>query len=245
MNKIKDYLVYKILREFILIFMSIIRLALWRVRHDISSVVKNHYGDKRLNVETTESDSHKDDMGLFRDMRGYTPTPYDRLKRIIDYLKLDHDDVFIDFGCGKGRVIFMVAEQKLKKVIGVELDKKLADIAHDNIRNLRLQNTPIEIINADAATFAVEEGTVFFLFDPFGYKTCEKVVENIKESLINRPRKIRILYWGHEIRFLLESQDWLETDGKIDNGDILICSNKSYLNSTHADRGGAGKDYRG
>ena len=47
----------------------------------------------------------------------------------MNYLKLDANDVFVDLGCGKGRAVFLAAAQKLKKVIGVELRKELADIA--------------------------------------------------------------------------------------------------------------------
>ena len=176
-------------------------------------------------------------------MARYAPTPYEKLKQIMDYLKLSSDDVLVDLGCGKGRVLFVAAEQKVKKIIGVELDQKLTVLAHENIRNLRSQCSPIEIVNTDAATFPVEEGTVFFLFDPFGLNTCDKVIDNIEASLIIHPRSIRIVYVGDELRFVLNRQDWLESEAEIDNGDVLICRNNSYVTSNHVARQDVGRKY--
>jgi predicted RNA methylase len=139
---------------------------------------------------------------------------------------LTPDDVFIDIGCGAGRVIFFIAAQNLKKVIGVELNEELIDAARQNYRALKLRNSPVEIVCADAAVFNMDEGTIFFMYNPFGYKTLRKVVANIKKSIEASPRKIRIVYYGLWHRHLLDDEDWLELEKEMDRGEILIWHNK-------------------
>jgi len=176
----------------------------------MSSTIKQWYYDKKLGIDTSiDSDSHIITQGIYGDSVKYEPTAYDTIQKVIDYLRLNKDDVFVDFGCGKGRVIFSIATQKIKKVIGIELDEKLVTIAKANLRNLKLQNTPIEILNIDATNFDPKEGTIFFMFHPFGEKTLKIAINNIKNSLNAYPRKIRIVYNNPDCSSILDTQDWL------------------------------------
>ncbi len=191
----------------------------------VVQIVKDHYNDKRLGIETSWSYYLKGNISSYDGDVSYQPTPYARIGEIIDYLKLSDDDVFVDLGSGKGRVIFLVARQNIKKVIGVEKDEELSSIAKVNLNN-RKYNTPVKIINCDAADFDCKEGTVFFMFNPFGYKTITKIIDNIKESLKDKPRKIRIVYLQPMHRYILESQDWLELEGKVGNENCLVWRNR-------------------
>ena len=132
------------------------------------AIAKADYLDRRLGIDPG------DDLA--------DNTLYGRLEKMIKYLKPTLNDVFVDLGCGRGRVVFFVAAHKLKKVIGVELDKELFDIAQNNLRNLKINRTPVSLVNIDAANFAVKEETIFYMFNPFGPETLEKVLQNIKES---------------------------------------------------------------
>ncbi len=178
--------------------------------------------DKRLGIETCGYSFSGLNINLDGDAREYSPTTYSKLKKMIIYLKLNREDVFIDLGCGAGRPVFLAGTQRLKKIVGIEINKELADIAKRNLKNLKLNNTPIEIINTDASAFDVKEGTIFFMFDPFGEKTFTKVIENIKNSLVTNPRKIRIAYYYPVYRNLLDLQDWLVSEGEIDKTDIFV-----------------------
>ncbi len=234
MDKIKNWLVYKILEKIILSYLSIIRHIYHNRPHTIS-VIKEHYKEryfeKKLGEDTVGERNYKtkEDHSIYKDMMWYQPCPFDRLEKIIDCLKLNNDDIFIDFGSGKGRVIFLVAMRRLKKVIGVEYNANMVDAARRNLNKLKLNKTPIEIINADAATFDVKNGTAFFLFNPFGAKTLAKIVENIKNSLIANPRKICIVYCYPVYRYLLEIQDWLILEKETSY--YLIYRNTSWQNN--------------
>lgn len=210
------------------------------LRKDVKAVIKDHYYEKKFSSGLETSTFFSFGKGLrplyyINLARGevipYDPTPYALLEKIVNYLKLGQNDVFIDFGCGKGRVVFFIAMQNLKKVIGIELDKDLADTANKNLNNLRINNTPIEIINADVSTFKIKEGTVFFMYNPFGRRTIVKVIANIKDSLAANSRKIRIIYYNPVHNDLFDNLDWLVPDGdmydsKRENDRILVWHNK-------------------
>lgn len=223
---LKNLLAYKIFMEVCISCVSLLKQTyVYLIRGTISLII-DHFYDKKIGIETSAPYNFKDNFSLFSDAQMYRPTPYFRLKMMVDYLKLNQEDVFIDFGCGRGRVTSFMATQKIKKVIGVELTKELADIARKNYDKLKLKNTPVEIIQADAATVNIQNGTVFFIFNPFGWMTLEKVVNNIKSSLITNPRKIRIAYYDPRCRNLLDNQDWLIPEEEIDNTDIYTWCNK-------------------
>lgn len=181
----------------------------------INTVVKEHFCEKKFGITTTGCSRFNDDISLHRDGIAYQPTPYDVLEKTLKFLKLGPDDVFVDLGCGKGRPVFLAATRKLKKIIGVELRKDLADIAIQNIKQARLLNTPVEIVNADVSLFDVKDGTVFFMFNPFGQETLAKVIDNIKGSILANPRGVRIVYYGGGHQGLLDKQDWLVCEGGV------------------------------
>jgi len=216
MRNIRHCLAYRINREVIYAYRNILYI-IYTCTQRIIFFIMDYFYEKRLGIETLGSYPLTNDLSLFRDSKGCTPTPYLKLVKIIRYLKLTSDDVFVDLGCGEGRVILFVAAQKIKKAIGVELYKEIADIAQMNLSKSRLKNTPVEIINTDVVNFQPKEGTAFFMFNPFGEKTLEKVLKNIKDTLITNPRRIRIIYYSPAHRNLLDNQEWLLREGEIDS----------------------------
>lgn len=230
MHKIKSWLLYKILREIENSSLKLIKIIVNDIHQTIAKIIttiKEHYDDKQLGIETSGYYNFRDDLSLYKDGVGYQPMSYPLLKRMIDYLKLKPGDVFVDFGCGKGRVIFFAATQRIKKVIGLELRKEFADIARTNLNNLKSRNTPVEIINTDAATFNIKDGTIFFMYHPFGEKTFVKVIDNIKDRLATNPREIRIVYHSPAHRSLLDNQDWLVPEGEIEDTKIFVWHNRA------------------
>lgn len=216
MRKIRHWLIYKIFWQ--------IRDACFKILYlplEIFEIIREHCRDKRLGIEADEQVSHKDDS-LHKDKHIYSPTPYAILKRVFDHLKMGPDDVFVDLGCGKGRACFLAAVQNIKKVVGIDVDEEMLRIAGDNLRNLRMPHAPVEFIRADAASFEPEEGTVFFMFDPFGYRTIVEVVKNIKGSFAAKPRKIRIVYYGAVFRNIFDAEDWLELESEIMKGETIV-----------------------
>lgn len=192
--------------------------------------IEGHFYDDLLGIETMEFHSIKHDphyykTGIHKDGIYYQPTSYTTIKRIAKFVKPTAQDVFADIGCGKGRAVCLMATRGLKRCIGVELKKELADIAKKNAAHLRFRNTPIEIINQDAVHCDFKEVTVFYLFNPFGLKTMEAVVRNIKKSLEENPRKIWLFYRNPMRYDILDNVDWLMFIQTIGRGRVSVWTN--------------------
>lgn len=126
----------------------------------------------------------------------YEPLPWALVRRGVQALNLKKDDVFIDYGAGLGRALLMAARNELKRVIGVELLPSLARIAARNVATAQHRlKTPVEVLATDATTWKVpDEVTVAYLFNPFVGSVMRAVQEKLRESLVRRPRGLRILY---------------------------------------------------
>lgn len=216
MKDLKQWLLYRILREFKKYLVCIGTLSRFLVR-GIADLIR----DNQLGIETNASCQWKDNSKN-KDMCGYSPTSYRSMQKILDYLNLGPDDVFVDLGCGQGRAVFMAAFRRIRKAFGVELNKDLWEGAEKNLRTIKAPHAPIEFICADAASFHVSDGTVYYLYNPFGYETTAAVMENVKASLAACPRRVRIISKGPSQRDLIDRQQWLEFEIELDHGNILI-----------------------
>jgi len=194
---------------------------------EIIEAIKVYSYEKRLNIQTGLIYCFKDVFSLRKDDEyPYEPTSYYDLEKIVNYLKLKPEDVLVDFGCGKGRTVFYVALQNVRKVIGVELNKELINIAHRNLANIKFSKAAIKLICSDAVNFEINDENIFFMFNPFGYEKFKKVIENIKNSLVNNPRQIRIVYYIPRYSDLLKRQNWLTLEAELNDGRCLIWRNK-------------------
>jgi hypothetical protein len=119
------------------------------------------------------------------------------LRRALRKRKLQPTDVFIDFGSGKGRIVYQAAKYPFARVTGVEISATLSDLARRNIDRSRnkLACRNIEIVTMDAAGFEVpDDATIAYLYHPFGGETFEAVIGNIIESLDRNPRRLTLIY---------------------------------------------------
>lgn len=101
---------------------------------------------------------------------------------LVDILKAvdpdPHSHVFLDLGCGKGRALIIAAEFGYRRVVGVELSRKLAAVARWNVKRTGWKN--IEVIAGNAADFAFDiPNLVLFMYNPFGEDVMRRVAENI------------------------------------------------------------------
>jgi SAM-dependent methyltransferase len=127
----------------------------------------------------------------------YEPSGWLYLRRVLRKRDVTPTDVFVDFGSGKGRVVFQAARYPFARVVGVEISEALNEVARRNIgRNRhRLVCQDVALVTADAAEFEVpDDMTVAYFFYPFAGMTFERVLDNIVASLDRRPRRVRLIY---------------------------------------------------
>jgi hypothetical protein len=168
----------------------------------------------------------------YSDAVDYMPIDYALLREQIKPLELTRDDVAVDIGCGMGRTLCVLARRNVRKCIGIELDPVLAECACANARRLRGRKAPIEVRVGDAAMADYSEGTVFWLYNPFGARTLQAVLERIHRTLEGAPRTIRIAYVYPVHEEVLASCGWLACTGRKQtalflNNEVSYWSNQS------------------
>jgi SAM-dependent methyltransferase len=144
------------------------------------------------------------------DSNRYATFAYSSIVRILRNLEMGAEDVFVDIGCGMGRVVCCAAQFHIARVIGIDIDEALCAIARANARRLRARFAPIEIVNVPAQEFDYRDCTRVLLFNPFGEATLNLVIGAMKQSLKEKPRSIRIAYVNPFFDELLERTSGFE-----------------------------------
>jgi len=153
------------------------------------------------------------------DRNYYLPTPWHVVPRALRYVGVSDRDTFVDFGCGRGRVVHQAAKRPFRRVIGVEISPVLAEIARTSLaaRSHQHRCRNVEIVVADAAEFRVPDDlTIAYLFHPFMNETFDAVLRGLIDSIDRHPRRVRLIYvcpaLGSEIlatgRFRLLKNQW-------------------------------------
>jgi SAM-dependent methyltransferase len=139
----------------------------------------------------------------------YQAADYRNLRRLVWLLQPCKEDVFYDIGCGKGRAVCVLGRCKLRLDVGIELDNSLCEVARKNAEQLRGRRSAIQIRCEDATRADVSDGTIYFMYNPFGQATMEDVLNNIHHTLSRSPRRLRIVYYNAVLEALFEACPWL------------------------------------
>ncbi|NND54910.1 MAG: class I SAM-dependent methyltransferase [Gammaproteobacteria bacterium] len=128
----------------------------------------------------------------------YLGSPARVTRYIIDTLDIDPADfTFVDYGSGKGRALFVAAEQPFKKVVGVEISAQLHRVAENNL--IRYVGEPlrsdIELWCGNALDYPLPEGDlVLHMYHPFGPDVLGLMLQKIKTEAGEKPRRILVPY---------------------------------------------------
>ena len=155
-----------------------------------------HSRERQLGVNTAAFAPGADRQN--NECEQYEPTCYRCIEQALDELEIDPErDVFLDYGCGKGRAMTVAATYPFQKVIGVELADELAAAARENLarsaEHRRCGEVAVEVTDATAYSVPAEV-TVIHLFNPFSGSVLEAVVQQIHRSWKTHPRPLTILY---------------------------------------------------
>lgn len=137
----------------------------------------------------------------------YATIPYRAIFRILNLAQIEPTDIFVDIGCGRGRVLSCAATMKLGGVIGIDDDAQLCADARKNLGRRDGGNVRAEVIQGRAEDFDYSAGNVFFLFNPFGPSTLNQVLARIEQTLAQR--SIKIIYVNPVYDSVLATTPWL------------------------------------
>jgi SAM-dependent methyltransferase len=120
----------------------------------------------------------------------YMPCAVDALLCAIDGAELCARDVFVDIGSGLGRAATLAHLLTGARAIGVEIQPHLVQAARQVAA--RANAAGVSFVEGDAAELAgaVADGTVFFLYCPFGGERLTKLFGELERAA--RRRAIRV-----------------------------------------------------
>ena len=128
----------------------------------------------------------------------YQPTGIPAFRALLRTLPLPRNTGFVDYGCGKGRVLLLAADAGFQRVLGVEFSPQLCDIARTNAARYRARKSnlpPIEIVEVDASRYDPPADVgVFYFYCPFDELLMRAAVDRILESLRLHPREGWLIY---------------------------------------------------
>ena len=177
-------------------------LAKYRYEHRLGIDTDFYVAPRELGVAESVS----------RHAVAYTPSSYLALHEAFAGGHVDcRGRVLVDYGCGMGRALLVAATQPFRKIIGVEVSSRLADLARTNLtRYAEGATEPVpdwEIVTIDARDYEPPpDATMFYFYDPFDATVFRDVVARIGASLEAHPRACTLIYLDpHHRQFLLDA----------------------------------------
>jgi predicted RNA methylase len=147
----------------------------------------------------------------------YLPSPVDVVLRMIEQADVRDSDVFIDVGMGVGRTGALVQLLTGATVVGVEVQPELAAEADSLARRLGLDRMTCVVADAGARLADVADGTVYYLYCPFGGERLERVLADLE--IVAARRAIRICC----LDLPLPELAWLTLDAvRAGSGDLTV-----------------------
>ncbi len=140
----------------------------------------------------------------------YTPLPYVMIPGIFQAVTLGPGDVFVDVGCGKGRVVCCACRLPVKRVVALELNDSLLQQTLINVSRVRGRRAVVEPVKGSAEQYEFADATVVYLYNPFNGRITESVVDRLFESFSKSPRPMRVAYANPVHETALMKHGWLE-----------------------------------
>ncbi|MCJ8008219.1 SAM-dependent methyltransferase [Lederbergia wuyishanensis] len=159
------------------------------------------YFDAVLNIKT---DGEQMGFNSSFHYHRYEPTPYSGLEILFNQYELKNSDRIVDFGCGKGRLLFYIHHLYKSFVTGIEMNEDLYQEAVENKKRY-IKKHPFGKDKIDFQCCLAEEYVIhpqdnrFYFFNPFTIQIFMKVVNNILLSVEESAREVElILYYSSE-----------------------------------------------
>lgn len=183
---------------------------------DLSVVVEDRWFDFYYRVDTSTQIEEQRNLGWPADKvnHHYLPIRPKCARRVLRDLplKICQEHTFIDFGSGKGRMLFLAASHGFRRVLGIELREELHRRAIENFRECRnLNGCVMDSVQMDAAEYDFpKENLVLFFFNPFGSEVMTKVLGKLSASLELSFRDVWVILHNPACAYLADSMSQLQ-----------------------------------
>lgn len=157
--------------------------------------------EKLLNITTTGEKLWDESITHYHP---YQATSYIALDILFKNYTMSKDDYVVDFGCGKGRLIFYLNSFFKCNVVGIEMDEnyyKDCLINKENYLEKHKRNSnQIDFRCLLGQNYKIQPvENKFYFFNPFSVNIFRKIINNILDSYDLFPRTIDlILYYPSE-----------------------------------------------
>lgn len=162
--------------------------------------------DWLLGIRESEEDLEPLSQMYGNEQYEHQGTPYEFIRDFLQAVPVQKGDILYDLGSGYGRVpLYAALTTCFTKCKGIEIVPERVKSAQDSASHMGVENVTYEQNHILKTDFS--DGNVFFVFNPFIWRTLEQVGEKFKQ--IVGKRKIYILTWGGPSVAYFERQHWL------------------------------------
>ncbi len=160
--------------------------------------------DKKLNIDTVGYIDWP--RGVNLDYFRTESTSYQDLDRLIEEYDFREGSHLVDYGSGKGRIIFYLNYRLGVSATGIEVNQvaysELQKNLFDYENKFQDQKPNISILEIMAEEYMVKKSDdIFYFFNPFTVKIFEKVVQEIENSLALHPRVVDIILFYPNVTY--------------------------------------------
>jgi hypothetical protein len=142
--------------------------------------------------------------------QAYSPAPIDLVNQALERIPTEfRNATFVDIGSGKGRIVLLASLLPFNRVVGVEYDRVLHDVAVRNVASFSSTGKEkIELCCTDAAEFELPPGPlVVFFHHPFDRPLFEVICRRLKAAFQDNRPPICAVYIDPKCREVFEATD--------------------------------------
>jgi SAM-dependent methyltransferase len=153
-------------------------------------------GIAELGLERTVGDEEPGSLEA-TGSRHYAPSSWSAILLSLWLCRPGADDVLVDLGCGKGRVLLQAGRYRMRRIIGVDGSEQMAAVARENLaRNRhRMRCESIEIEIGDLRTYELPgDCTLIFCFNSVERPGFDAMLAQMLDLARRRALPVRFIY---------------------------------------------------
>ena len=166
--------------------------------------IGDEISERRYGVSTSQN-IYLNDLDIDEELKKhaafYAPTQYSILKSLLGRVdQARFGKAFVDYGCGRGRVLMVAARFGFLDLTGIELSASLSAYAKTVMAEVEQRyEVSTTILCVNATEYKVPATTsVLYFYNPFDETVMRPVIDNIMASLRENPRDMCVIY-AHDL----------------------------------------------